>query len=117
MNDKIFADVAEKAKAAFEPAKKLGALGVANAEELTKLQVGTLDSLSKLGIARMKAATQVSDVADLQAFVAGQAEFFKAVGEKLSTDAKAIAKLSEKYAAEAQKIAKESVEAYVPKAN
>jgi len=111
MKMNTYADLVEQFKAVLAPVQKLNTLGIANVEKLSTLQIKSLEGYSKLAISQLKAALAVQDVAGFQAFLAEQQEVAKTVGEKLVADAKSVAELNEKFAAEAQKVAKESFEA------
>lgn len=111
-----YTDFVEQYKTAFAPVQKLSALGLANAEKLTALQIKSFEAYSKLALSQIKAALSVQDADSLQTYLADQQKAVKTVSDKLVADAKSIAELGEEFTAEAQKVAKESFEAVGMKA-
>jgi phasin family protein len=91
-------------------------LAVANLEKLVAFQLSAVQSYVDLGIARMKAATEVNGPQDAQAFVNGQVESANAFRTKLMEDAKALADLFAGFKGEFEKFAKENMSELTPKA-
>jgi len=116
MNNDVFDTASVQAEKLLAPVKEFNKLAVANVEKLAQLQVSSLQEYSALGIAQLKAFSEVNDPASLQDYVGKQSEFLKTVGEKLASDARAVAELSKEFNAGAQQLAKESVEALAAKA-
>lgn len=91
-------------------------LAVANLEKLVAFQLSAAQSYVDLGIARMKAATEVSGPQDAQAFVNGQVEAANALRTKLMADAKALADIFAGFKGEFETFAKENLSELQPKA-
>lgn len=106
-----YTDVIEQYKAALAPVQKLTDLGVANVEKLAALQIKSIEVYSNLAISQLKAALSVQDIEGLKTYLADQQEVVKTVSEKLASDAKSVVELGEKFTAEAQKVAEETLEA------
>lgn len=80
-------------EAVTAPVVKAGKLNVASLEKLTAFNFGLLQSYSDLGLSRLKAATDVTDLASLKAYGESSVEVAKDFGAKVQADAKAYADL------------------------
>ena len=109
MNNEYVEKMTAQTETMMAPARELSALMVANLEKLASLQLASLEAYYNMGLSSMKAALEVKDVESLKDYTAKQGEMMKAVGEKVTADAKAVAELSGEFNAEAQKIAREAV--------
>lgn len=107
-----FAEQTEKFVAPAVTAKQQA---VANLEKLVNFYQGILPGYVELGLARLKAAAEVSDVEGLKSFVEGQVEAAKTFNEKLVADGQALAALVNGFAGEYQTLAKDSVAEPTPK--
>ena len=93
-------------EAVVAPVVSANKLAVANLEKLTAFQFGVLRSYADLGVARLKAATDVTDADSLKAFSESSVEVAKELGAKVQADAKALADLLAGFKAEFDKLAK-----------
>ncbi len=100
----------------FAPVKALNELALANVEKLVEMNLATMHKYSDITLDAWKAALDVKDVQGMQEYVARQGEVAKEVVEGMVADAKEVAKLSQDYAAGAQKIAVEKAGVVVKKA-
>lgn len=116
MNKDAFADVSKQAEAFFAPVQKLNELSLSSFEKLAKIQMAAMNSYVDFGLKQLKASVEVKDAAGLQAFVTGQADAMKVLGEKVVADSKAVAELSGDVTTKARKIGEESVAALKLKA-
>ncbi|WP_022950234.1 TIGR01841 family phasin [Leucothrix mucor] len=96
---------------AMAPSKAFAALAIEKSESLIALNTALLNKYSAMSIANAKAALEVKDAEAAQAYFAKQAESAKEVMESLVEDSKAVAKISEEYTAEVQKLVADSVKA------
>ena len=116
MKNDVFNSVSVQTEEMLAPVKEFNKLAVANVEKLAQLQLSSLKEYSALGIAQLKALSEISGPASLQEYVGKQTAFMKSVSEKMSSDARAVAEISKEFGASAQQIAKESVESMTAKA-
>ncbi len=116
MNKEIFPTLVEQTKKTLAPAQNLNRLIVDNAEKLVALQIASVQSYAALGFSHLRAALEVDDAEAFQAYIAKQNELIKSVSERLSGDAKAVAKLGSDFTEEAKKIGQESVKEVTEKA-
>ena len=107
---------AEQGQQFVAPVVKANQQAVANLEKLVNFYQGILPGYVELGLGRLKAAAEVSDVKGLQEFVNGQVETAKVFNDKVVADGKALAELVNGFAGDYQKLAKDSVAELTPKA-
>ena len=88
-----FFNVFEQSQDFVAPVVKANQAAVANVEKLVAFQLNALQSYADLGISRLKAAAEVSNPQDLQAFFQGQVEAANVLRQKGLEDAKALAEL------------------------
>lgn len=86
---------------------KANKLAVANTEKLVAFQMGVLRAYVDLGLSRLKAASEVSDLKGLQAFYADQVELAKVVSQKLVADSKALTELGAGFKADFDALSKD----------
>lgn len=96
------------------PMLKASKLAIAGLEKLVAFELATLQSYSDLTIARLKAATEISDVKGLQDFYTTQIEVLSTVRQKMMDDAKALTDIGSGVKAEFDKLAEETA-AELPK--
>ncbi|MCH8079703.1 MAG: TIGR01841 family phasin [Proteobacteria bacterium] len=93
------------------PVKELNALAVKNIEQLTELQLKTIQDNATIGVESIKNASAITDLEGLQSFLTDQAEVAKQIVEGILANARTVAELSQGYAAEAKEIAETSLKA------
>ncbi|WP_169446317.1 phasin family protein [Leucothrix mucor] len=100
---------------AMAPSKAFAALAIEKSESLIALNTALLNKYSAMTIANAKAAMEVKDAEAAKAYFAEQNAKAKEIMEGLVEDSKAVAKISQDYTAEVQKLvttsSKEAVEA------
>ena len=94
--------------ALIAPYKALNDLAQANVEKLVALQTKNFTKYSEMALNSVKEASALTDMEQSQAYLAKQAELNKKVAEDMAADLKAVAEMSQAYAAEAQKVVAES---------
>lgn len=98
------------------PVMRGNKLAVANLEKLVSFQLSATQSYVDLGIARMKAAAEISTPQEAQAFLKDQVETADSLRVKLLDDAKALADMFAGFKADFDAFAKESMSELKPKA-
>jgi phasin family protein len=98
------------------PMKEFNQLAVNHFEKLVALNFESAKAYGELGVAQLKAVSEVQDFDGLQSLVTRQNDVVKQMGEKLAADALAVVELSKSFNMDAQKIAKESLSAVSAKA-
>lgn len=109
MSNELLNKVLEQSQSFVAPVVKANKLAVANLEKLVAFQLNALESYVALGLDRLKAAAEVSDVNSLQAFVNGQVEAASVLRQKLIDDTQALVDLGTGFKAEFDKLAEENV--------
>lgn len=109
MNQEIYNMFAIQPEKMFAQMQKYVELSLSNCEKAFALQLEIAQSYSDLGMAQMKAFFEIKDAESLQAFVNQQADVVKNVGEKMISDARAVADLGVEINAENKKLAEESI--------
>jgi phasin family protein len=108
MNDQIFNSFKDQSEKLLAPSRELNKLAVAKFEQLAALQFASLRAYTDLNLGQLKAATEISGPEGIQDYLGKQREFLKTVGEKLTSDARAMAELGKEFTEDAQKIAREN---------
>ena len=93
------------------PVQELNALAVKNIEQLTELQLKTIQDNATIGVDTVKSASTISDLEGLQTFLTDQAEVAKQFVEGILANVRTVAELSQSYATEAKEIAEGSLKA------
>lgn len=93
------------------PTQKFNQLAIAQMEKLSTIQMDSMKSSVNLGVAHMKAATEVSDPWSFIAYVAKQGSYMTKVGEQVIADATKIRALGVNFMDDAQAIAQEEARA------
>ena len=93
------------------PVKELNELAVKNIEQLTELQLKTIQDNASIGVEAIKSASAITDLEGLQSFLTSQAEVAKQIAEGILANARTVAELSQGYATEAKDIAESSLKA------
>ena len=108
MNDQIMNSLKGQSEKMLAPSRELNKLAVSKLEKLAALQISSLREYTDMSLGQLKAATDVAGPEGLQDYFSMQRDFMKTVGEKLTSDAKAMAELGKEFTTEAQKIAREN---------
>ena len=98
------------------PVREFNQLAVKHMEQLVALNLESMKAYADLGVAQMKAASEINDLEGLRTLVGKQTEMVKQVGEKLAADTRAVVELSKTFNLDAQKLAKDSLSAVSAKA-
>lgn len=93
---------------------KANRLAVAQLERLVSFQQAALQGYVGLGLNRLKAAAEVAEPKDLQAFYAAQVEVAKTIGQKWADDAGAFAELLADFKVEFVKLVQDSAAEIAP---
>lgn len=80
-------------EAVVAPVVAASKLSVAQIEKLAAFQFGLVQSYTELSLSRLKAATEVRDLAGLKSFGEASVSVAKDLGAKAQADAKALADL------------------------
>jgi phasin family protein len=107
MKDQILDTFKDQSEKMFAPSREMNKLAVSKLEKLASLQFASLREYTEMNLARLKAATDINTPEALQEYFAQQRDFMKTVGEKLTSDAKAMTELGKEFTEEAQKIARD----------
>lgn len=107
MTNEIFSNVANSEQL-YAPIFKFNKLTVAKVEEFANIELASLREYTEIGLGQLRAAAQVSDLESFKAFTESQQVALKTVSEKLVSDAKAFAEVTESFRNEALEIARES---------
>ena len=97
------------------PVAKANRLAVTNLEKLVTAQSSALQGYVDLGLERIKAAAEVTDVRSWQAFLNGQVETAKVLHRMLVNDGNVLAKLIGSFVAELDNLVKDSAAASASK--
>ncbi len=105
MNNEMLNKMLEQSQSFVAPVAKTNQLAVANLEKLVAFQLNALESYVALGLDRMKAAAEISDVNGFETFVNGQVEAANVLRQKLIDDTQALVDLGAGFKAEFEKLA------------
>ena len=94
---------------AMAPSKAFTSLAIEKAEALIALNTELLNKYSAITISNAKAAIEVKDAEAAKEYFAKQGDTAKSVMESLVEDSKKVAKISEEYTTEVQKLVADSV--------
>jgi phasin family protein len=98
------------------PMKEFNELAVSHFEKLVALNFEIAKAYADVGVAQLKAVSEVQDFDGLQSLVTRQNDVVKQMGEKLAADARAVVELGKTFNMDAQKLAKQSLSAVSAKA-
>lgn len=114
MTDTILSLYKDQTDRFLGPARDFNKLAVAQFERLAQLQLESLQDYTELGLAQIKSASAVKDVADIQDHLGRQNEILKSVGEKFAADVRAMLDIGKTFGDEAQQIARDGVSGIKP---
>ena len=116
MNEKILGAYQDQSDRFLAPVREFNSLAVAQFEKLAALQIASLQEYTELGLAQMKSASAVQNVADVQDYLTRQNDYLKIVGEKFAADVRGMVELSKEFTEDAQQIARDGFSAATRKA-
>lgn len=103
---KTFSDQTEKN---FEPYIKFNKLVTKNVEVLTELQLNAIRTYSELGLAQMKAASEIKDVTSLTAFNSQQLGVLNKLSQQMMDDSKKLQNIAKEFKDDVEKLASENL--------
>lgn len=92
------------------PVKKLNTLAIDNFEKLAQLQLDNAKSYAELGLSQLRAALEISDAKGFQAYISGQQQTAKTIGDKIAKDATVVGDLAKQFTSELQKLVQEQAQ-------
>jgi phasin family protein len=98
------------------PVKEFNQLAVNHVEKLVELNLESVKAYAELGVSQLKAVSEVQDLDGLKSLMSTQNDVVKQFGEKLAADARAMVELNKAFNLDAQKLAKENMNAVSAKA-
>lgn len=108
MSNDVFGKVFRQYQAFLAPVVKANRLAVANLEKLAGFQLQMLRTYSQFGLGQLKAAADIRNPNDLQAFYAGQVDAAAALRKQLLDDGQALVDLLAGFKAEFDKLVRDS---------
>ncbi|KAE8433856.1 phasin family protein [Vibrio cholerae O1 biovar El Tor] len=108
---KTFSDQTEKN---FEPYIKFNKLVTKNVEVLTELQLNAIRTYSELGLAQMKAASEIKDVTSLTAFNSQQLGVLNKLSQQMMDDSKKLQNIAKEFKDDVEKLASENLKTVTP---
>ncbi|ENR6545806.1 phasin family protein [Vibrio cholerae] len=108
---KTFSDQTEKN---FEPYIKFNKLVTKNVEVLTELQLNAIRTYSELGLAQMKAASEIKDVTSLTAFNSEQLGVLNKLSQQMMDDSKKLQNIAKEFKDDVEKLASENLKTVTP---
>ena len=93
------------------PLRELSALAVKNIEQLTELQLKTVQDNATIGLDTIESVSGISDLEGLQSFLTARADVTKQISEGIFANARTVAELSQSYASEVKDIVEISLKA------
>lgn len=103
----ILSSMNDQSQKVLSSLQKLNKRAVADVEKLVQHRMGSLQAYSDLYVSNLKAAAEVNDFKDLQAFLNNQGELTRKAMEKLANDAQEVVTMNVRFMAEAQSIAQQ----------
>ena len=88
----------------LEPVQQLNQQGLAAMEELASRQMDSLKTYTELGVSQLKVMAEVRDVEGLQNLVSKQTDVLKEVGDRLTSDFKAISQMGTNFVSQSMKV-------------
>lgn len=95
--------------------QELNRLAAANVEKSVTLQLTNLQAYAHLGLERIKAATEINNVDDWQAFLYQQPEAMKTFGERVVADTRALMSLHQAYVTDLRELTQRWVAGVEPR--
>ncbi len=91
------------------PVKELNTLAVKNVEELTVLQLKTVQDSAAASVEAIKSASSISDLEGFQSFLKEQAEVARQITDGIFANASTVAELSQNYVTGVKELAEVSL--------
>lgn len=104
MQDKMLDNFNQQTRRFFEPMRKLNSVMLGNMEKMTEYQLEAMKRYSQMGTERMRSASEIKDVRDLQEFGAQQAEIMRELSQQMMEDAQAMGEMSQQFRSELEKL-------------
>lgn len=92
------------------PARTYASLVLNHFEQLTNLQFAAAKAYSEAGVQQIRAALDVKNPSDVQAFVQNQQQAAKEMGERIKGDVEKVASLNQAFAKDTQKVTEDSAQ-------
>ncbi|MCG6217912.1 phasin family protein [Vibrio furnissii] len=108
---KTFTDQTEKT---LEPYVKFNKLVAKNVEVLTELQLSSIRTYSEMGLAQMKAASEVKDTATLTTFSSQQMGVLSKLSQQMMDDSNKMQSIAKEFKEDIDKLASENLKSVTP---
>ena len=93
----------------FTPVRELNTLAISNIEKILNLQLKLIEDSTKAGVETLKSAAAINDAEGFKDYVDAQVNTTKQLTERAIEDSRTVAEMGNSYAAEVQKVVKESL--------
>ncbi|NOH81710.1 phasin family protein [Vibrio sp. RE86] len=108
---KTFTDQTEKS---LEPYLKFNKLVTKNVEVLTELQLNAMRTYSDLGLAQMKAASEIKDVTSLTAFNSQQLGALTKLSQQMMEDSNKLQAVAKEFKDDVEQMTTENLKTVTP---
>ena len=116
MFNEIFGKTNTQFDSAMAAGKQFNSLAVNAIEKLTAFQLERGRDYTELALEQMRAALDIKSPSDLQSYLSSRQQVVQDLGKKLQNDAKVLSELGSNVSVEAQKLAREQLTGFAPKA-
>ncbi|MFD2179289.1 phasin family protein [Veronia pacifica] len=114
MYTEMFKTVSEQTEKSMAPFVKFNKLVTKNVETLTELQLNAIRTYSEMGLAQMKAASDVKDVTSFTAFAGQQMNALTHLSQQLIDDSNKLQNVAKEFKDELDHLATENLKAATP---
>ncbi|UPQ89956.1 phasin family protein [Vibrio sinaloensis] len=108
---KTFTDQTEKT---LEPYVNFNKLVTKNVEVLTELQLNAIRTYSEMGLAQMKAASEVKDVTSLTAFNSQQLSVLTKLSQQMMDDSNKLQAIAKEFKDDVEQMTSENLKTVTP---
>ncbi len=108
---KVFTEQSEKT---FEPYAKFNKLMTKNVEVLTELQLNAVRSYSELGLAQMKAVSEVKDVTSLASYSSQQLQTLTRLSQQMMDDSTKLQNIAKEFKDDIEALTTENLKSTTP---
>jgi phasin family protein len=108
---KTFSDQTEKS---LEPYLKFNKLVTKNVEVLTELQLNAMRTYSEMGLAQMKAASEIKDVTSLTAFNSQQLSVLTKLSQQVMDDSNKLQAVAKEFKDDVEQMTTENLKTVTP---
>lgn len=108
---KTFSDQTEKT---MEPYVKFNKLVSKNVEVLTELQLNAVRTYSEMGLAQMKAASEIKDVTSLTAFNSQQLTVLTKLSQQMMDDSNKLQSIAKEFKEDIEQLTSENLKTVNP---